>query len=195
MCLPLLGIGAAAGAAAGASTILGGIASLAGTAVSVIGAMQSANAQAQQANYQAAVAHNNAIIAQRNAIDARNRGAADEERQRMKTAALIGRQTAAMAANGLDLSQGSPLDVLGDTAAAGELDALTIRNTYEREAISDIAQMNNFNAEEELQHMKADSAQSAGAISALGGAFSGLASFSNKWYGGSTGSPLRSSVG
>jgi hypothetical protein len=138
MCLPLLAAGA--GLAGGASGILGTVASVAGAAVGAMGAIQSANAQKAQANYQAAIANNNAIIARRNAVDARKRGLADEERQRMKTAALIGRQRAAMGANGLMLDQGSPLDILGDTAAAGELDALTIRNTYEREAISHIAQ-------------------------------------------------------
>ena len=39
-----------------------------------------------------------------------------------------------MAANGVDLSSGSPLDILGDTAMYGELDALTIRSNAEREA-------------------------------------------------------------
>lgn len=45
----------------------------------------------------------------------------------------MGRQVAALAGQGADLT-GSPTDILGDTAAAGEMDALTTRSNTAREA-------------------------------------------------------------
>lgn len=88
----------------------------------------------QSANYNAKVADMNAKIAERQARDAVERGQLEEQQQRMKTSQIIGKQRAAMAANGVDLGYGSPLDALVDTATIGELDALTIRaNTYREE--------------------------------------------------------------
>jgi hypothetical protein len=45
----------------------------------------------------------------------------------------IGRQQAALAAQGTDL-EGSPTDILGDTAAAGEVEALALRAQAVRRA-------------------------------------------------------------
>lgn len=95
--------------------------------------MQGIAAQ-QSANYNAQVADMNAKIAERQARDAVERGQQEEQQQRMKTSQTIGAQRAALAANGVDLAFGSPLDTLVDTATIGELDALTIRtNTYREE--------------------------------------------------------------
>lgn len=89
---------------------------------------------AQQASeYNAKVADMNAKIAERQARDAVERGQQEEQQQRMKTSQTIGQQRAALAANGVDLGFGSPLDVLVDTATIGELDALTIRTNTRRE--------------------------------------------------------------
>ena len=119
---------------------VGAIFSVLGSVVGAIGQMQQAKAQAAQARYQAAVDRNNNIIAQRFAKDARSRGAAAEAQKRMQTTAVIGRQRAVMGARNLALDSGSPLDILGDTAALGEIDALTTRSNYERDAIGFEAQ-------------------------------------------------------
>ncbi|MGO3685493.1 MAG: hypothetical protein ACTJGV_12290, partial [Proteus vulgaris] len=47
---------------------------------------------------------------------------------------LAGTQAATMSASGIDLSTAGALDILGDTAAMGELDALTMVNNASREA-------------------------------------------------------------
>jgi hypothetical protein len=100
----------------------------AGTAMSMAGQAQQAGQQAAQANYQAQVARNNQTIAERNATLSLQQGQVQEDRQRLKTAQLLGSRRAALAAQGGDVNQGSDLDILGDTARAGESDALTIRN-------------------------------------------------------------------
>jgi multidrug efflux pump subunit AcrA (membrane-fusion protein) len=91
-------------------------------------AQQSSHAwqAAYQTAFQTAQARNAATVSEYNAQDAERRGAVEEERQRRKTSLLLGTQQARFAAQGSDL-EGSPLDLLGDTAAFGEQDAISIR--------------------------------------------------------------------
>lgn len=63
-------------------------------------------------------------------------GKVEEQTQRIKTAQMKGAQRTAFGASGVDVSVGSPVDVLSDTAAIGELDALTIRSNAETEAFN-----------------------------------------------------------
>jgi hypothetical protein len=100
----------------------------AGTAVSIAGQAQQAQQQAATANYQRQVALNNSAIAQRNAMLSLQQGQVQEDRQRLKTAQLLGSQRAALSAQGGDVNAGSNLDILGDTARAGESDAQTIHH-------------------------------------------------------------------
>lgn len=115
-----------------------------GTGVSVMGQMQQQQAQQQamamqgaQAIYQGQVARQNQTFAQqqgeRQAADAKARGEVAEASRRRLMGQQIGEQTARLAGQGTDL-EGSPTDILGDTAAAGEFDALTIRSNAAREA-------------------------------------------------------------
>lgn len=136
---------------------IGAIVGLIGTALSAVSQIQAAQAAAAQAAFQAGMARNNAIIAQRFAEDSRKRGAEAEARVRMKTTALIGRQRAVFGARNLDMGSGSALFILGDTAAMGELDALTTRSNYEREAIGFEAQKMNFTGQARLFDMEEDS--------------------------------------
>lgn len=106
---------------------------LASTGLGVMGQMQQAQSQQAMYGYQAQVARNNQIAADRLAVDAEKRGQIAEDRHRLRTRALMGTQTAALAGQGTDLA-GSPTDILGDTAAAGEMDALTLRSNAMREA-------------------------------------------------------------
>ncbi len=67
------------------------------------------------------------------AADAIQRGQVAEESRRRLTDQQIGKQQARLAAQGTDL-EGSPTNILGDTAAAGEVEALTLRSQAAREA-------------------------------------------------------------
>ena len=104
-------------AAAGLPAIFSAISGVVGTAVSAFGAIQAGNAQNDVAKYNAQVANNNATAEQQRA--AYDAGLIKDERRR-----VIGSQRAAMAANGLEISSGSPVAVLGDTSGQAEMDIL-----------------------------------------------------------------------
>lgn len=159
----------------GVAGIIGSVASIAGTVVGVMGQMNAAKAEAAASKYQA---DQSRIMAE----DALKRGAAEEDAQRRKTAALEGRQRAVMAASNVDIGSGSPLAVLADTAVLGELDAQTVRNNADREAAQHRAQAGLFD-------MKASAAKSAGTIGAIGTALGGIGSLADRWY-----SPSRTSA-
>lgn len=107
---------AASGAAKAASSIFGGVSAR----------------NAAQAN--ARMADENAAYANRQAGDAVFRGSDEVAKHYLQQAQLAGRQTAAMAANGIELGFGSPLEVLASTAALGEIDAEALRENARREA-------------------------------------------------------------
>lgn len=138
------------------------------TLVGGVSQIQAGNAQAAAANYNAQVAEMNATLADRAAKDALERGAREEQQKRMEIAQLQGRQRAAMAANGVDLTFGSPLDALVDTATMGELDALTIRRNAAREAFDIEVQGVNHRADATLSRMNASSARTGGFLDAAG---------------------------
>ena len=123
MCLPVAALAA-----------VSAVATVGGTVMSYMGQQQQASATAAAANYQAQVSRNNAIIAERNAQAIEQAGQTEEQNQRQKTAQLVGQARASMAANGIDTTSGTSLNVLGDTAKLGELDALTIRSNTARMA-------------------------------------------------------------
>lgn len=159
------------------------------TGVGFVGQMQQQQAQAQQAqinqanlNYQAQVQRNNAALAERQAADAVQRGRVEEDKRRMLTQQQIGQQTARLAAQGTDL-EGSPTDILSDTAATGELDALTIRSNAAREAYGYKLQGLNYEADATLK--TASAANSSYSPNYLGAGASLLAGASNlgeKWW-------------
>lgn len=103
--------------------------------------------QSQQQQYAAKVADQNAEMAQRNAAIVQKESEDDQRTQYQKVAALKGHQIAAFAAEGLDVSFGSPADVVGDTALLGEQDAQRIRDNAMAKANSYILDANNYKAQ------------------------------------------------
>lgn len=101
--------------------------SAAGTGASIMGQGAAAGAAAGQANYQAQVARNNQILMQRNATLATQQGEVDVQNQELKTGQIEGSQRASLAAQGGDVNVGSPVDIVSDTARAGQQDVDTIR--------------------------------------------------------------------
>lgn len=166
MGLPAIAIAATVG-----STVLG-----------TVGQLQQGQALEQQAAYQAAVARNNQILAERAAQDALDRGKVAEQQQRMETRQLQGRQRAVLASNGVLVDVGSALDITSDTAAIGEIDALTIRSNAEREALGFRTQGMNFQSEAELARLRGQAASSAATIGAFGTLLSGTGTVAQKWY-------------
>ena len=179
------GAAAASGAAAAASapwlTYASLGASLLSTAVGVYGQVQSGAAAAGQARYQAQVAENNRVIAEQQARDAEMRGQMAEDARRQQTRMLIGRQRTALAANGMLVDDGSALDITGDTAAQGEIDALTLRANAAREAYGYRAQGTNFMADAGLQRARSAAAGPAALVGAGATLLSGAGTVGDRW--------------
>ncbi|HEI9795051.1 TPA: hypothetical protein SLN52_003898 [Serratia marcescens] len=108
------------------TTIIAG-ASLALAAVSAYG-------QVQQGRQQEKIANANADAQEIAARDTINAGNDAAYQQRQQTRQLQGQQAAAFGAGGTDMTSGSALNIFGDTAAGGQLDALTTVNNAERQA-------------------------------------------------------------
>lgn len=138
------------------------------TLLGAAGAMQQAQATADANNYNAKVQDMNAKLADRRAKDAIERGAKEEQRKRNQVSQIKGQQQAAMAANGVDLTFGSPLDTLTDTAVMGELDALTIRTNANREAYDYKVDAVNKRSGATMSRMSASAAKTGGYLDALG---------------------------
>ncbi len=149
--------------------------SAAGTGIGVLGQMNAQAAAGAQANYMAQLARQRQQVADQQARDARQRGDVAVQRQRDLTAQRIGTQTAALAAQGTDL-EGSPTDILGDTARAGEHDALTLKANAAREAWGYRVQGAGFGADAALQGSFRPSYLGAGAS-----LLSGASSLADKW--------------
>ncbi|SNS15788.1 hypothetical protein [Pseudomonas segetis] len=88
----------------------------------------------EQGNYLNSVAKVNAGLSDRAAADAIARGAISADEQRRQTQQVIGAQRTGFAANGIDVNTGSAGQIQNDSAALGELDALTLMNNASREA-------------------------------------------------------------
>jgi hypothetical protein len=97
-------------------SILGGI----GGGISAYGQIQSSKVESAAYKY-------NASINDANAIQARRKADYEEEQSRKRLHTLMGKQQALYAKAGVDLSSGSPLLVLAETAASGEEEAQNIR--------------------------------------------------------------------
>lgn len=156
MCEPLTGM-----------MILGGISAL-GTAASVAGSIQQGKQQEKVAEYNAAVAEQGAIAEEQKA-------AYEEEAHRKKVKSILSSQQAAYGATGVDM-EGSPLLVMEDTAAQGELDALAIRYGGDVAAAQKRSQAN-------LYRMQGKNARTAGYINAGTSLLTGAANIGNSLYG------------
>lgn len=134
---------------------------------------QSKNQQAMY-NYQAEQDRQNARVAEINAANERQSGLEEARLQRLKTLQNIGSQQAGMAANGIDVTQGTALDTIEDTATMGELDALMTMYNSERTAINFDRQAANFNNQANLDIIAGQNARKAGTINAIGYGLQGI---------------------
>jgi hypothetical protein len=107
----------------------------------------------------AEIAEYNARLAESRARDAIFRGRETETRFRTDIRGLIGAQRASYGAQGVDVSDGSSLEVQMDTAYQGELDALTIRTNAARESWG-------FRVEAENERMQATAIRKLGKLQA-----------------------------
>jgi hypothetical protein len=128
----------------------------AGMAMSAVNAYQNSQGAKTAYGMQSQVAQNNAQIANWQADDALARGNRDAIRMRIKTNQVKGSQRAALAANGVDLGQGSALNILTDTDYFGDVDADTIQGNAAKEAWALRNQAGNFTSESKLLRSRAE---------------------------------------
>jgi hypothetical protein len=157
--LGLLGAGGATGGVAGG--IAGGTTALTTTTVSTglttaqmvnlglsaAGTLAGAASAYQGSRTAKAMAEQNAITAEQNAQDALARGEKDAQAVRRQGQQVVGAQRAAFSARGLDISEGTPADVIDQTDFFGQSDAATTRTNARREARAYRAQGGSFQAE------------------------------------------------
>lgn len=153
----------------------------AGAASSAIGSYNQAKGQKQAYNYQAAIDQQNVTIAKAQSSQALLVGQNEEQTQQLKNAQMFSTQRAAMASNGIDISQsGSAIDVLSSTKYLGTRDALTIHDSALRQAWGYDVQANT--AQNSANFMS----QAAKNISPVSAAFSSVlgsaGSVAQKWY-------------
>lgn len=116
-------------------------ATLASTAITAVQTYSQYKAQKAEGDasekmyqFQSQIDESNARLSEMQAKDSIKRGEREEEDHRKRVRGLIGSQRASFAAQGIELSDGSALDIVEDTASLGAEDALTIRNNAWREA-------------------------------------------------------------
>lgn len=184
MCIfALAGAAGAAGGLGSAMTALGGV-------VSAIGSIAAGQAQAASYENAAKVAEYNAKVAENSAQAEQQRaaydaGMIDEDRKR-----LVGLQRAGGASAGLDIAQGTPVAVLGDTSRSSELDILARKYAGDAQATALRNDATRFRAEGDMARSNARSARTAGII---GGFSSLLSSFDARSSRSRPYQPLRAS--
>lgn len=154
----------------------------AGSVVQALGAHQEAQAQQAQSKYNMQVAGNNQQIANAQAQDILDTGRIDEETQRYLTAQRIGEARASAAARGVDVNQGSAVDIQSNLAATGEQEALTIRSNAAKQALAARQQAQYFGQQGQLEGMQKKQAGIAGNYGVAGSILGGATSVANRWY-------------
>lgn len=159
-------------------------ASIGGTILQAAGAMKASDAAADMSRYRAGVARNNQIIADRKAVDIERRGELASAQKRAQIKQLGGRQLVSLAAQGVDVSEGTSIDLLAEAAELGELDAAAIRTEAARDASAMRAQGMQFQTQADLfqTQAEAESPLLAGATTAL----TGFGQVASQWYRGNT---------
>ncbi|MGL4351350.1 MAG: virion core protein, T7 gp14 family [Plesiomonas shigelloides] len=153
---------------------------IAGTVAGAYGAYNQSKATKQSLEYQSAVARNNAEYSESQARDAIRRGQVAENDVRRRTAQLEGSQRARLAANGIDLGEGSALNILMDTAFFGENDALNVRDNSNREATAFRTQASNQIGNANLMDARAGMESPMGAAATT--LLTGAGAVASSWY-------------
>lgn len=100
----------------------------------IAGSYSKSKAEELQGDWEKSLNEHNARLAEMDSQDALERGERDATELKRQSKRLIGSQRVALAAQGLELDDGTALQLQTDTAEQAELDAITTRNNAWREA-------------------------------------------------------------
>ena len=157
-----------------------------------IQAKNAAQAERNAAEYNAQIANNNAIIASQQRSTTLQQGDVEAQKSMRDQAQMIGAQRAQMAANGIDLTQGSAQDILASTKFLGGIDVNTIQSNAARQAWGyEVQGMNEKNAAT-METWKANSINPGqiGAIAAGQSILSSVSSYAGVAAGGGGGGKI-----
>lgn len=163
-----------------ALAVAGAAAAVAGAGVSAYGAYNTAQASQSNAKFQEKLAGYNQNLATQQAADAEARGKLDEEQARRRNAAIIGSESAGIAATGVDPGSGSARDLLVDTAGLGEFDIQTVRENTKRAAYE--AQLRGWNAGATGSLEGAQARSISPGLGATTSLLAGAGSVADRWY-------------
>jgi hypothetical protein len=152
----------------------------AGAAVQTMGAYSSAKASKNAYSMQAQIAAQNAQIANQQASQAIINGQTAEQNVRLQGAQVMGAQRASMAANGVDLGQGSANEALTTTKYMTERDALTTKDNALRQAWGYQVQAVNYTNEGRMDSYASDSISPG--MAAFSSLLSGASALSKQYY-------------
>lgn len=127
-----------------------------GAALNGIGSYYGAQNQKTQLGYEADIADINARMSENSAQQALRSGQVEEENARLKTAQLKSSQNVALAANGVDLAEGSAVNLKTSTDVMGEVDANTIAANAIRSAWGYRTQATNYSNEAKMKRAQAN---------------------------------------
>lgn len=144
------------------------------------GTYDQTSAQKSTLATQAAIARRNAEVSQQQANIALENGRVTEQAARLRTSQMAGTQRASLAANGVDLGEGSANDVLTTTAFMGERDALTIRDNATRQAWAYQVQASNNLTEAGLMQSASNNINPG--LSTAGSLLSTAGGVASSWY-------------
>jgi hypothetical protein len=167
--------------------VAGGLGAL-GAVTGAIGQVEAGYAGSNAATYQAAVAKNNEQIALQNATEASEAGVAQAGIVSLKSAERVGAVRAGQAAGGVSVDSGSAVDVRTSQREAGQLDAETVLHNAELVNYGYRAKATGFEAESELDTMKAEQLREGGLIGGAAGLI-GSASGIGFRFGGNPANP------
>lgn len=152
----------------------------AGGVAAAYGAYNKSKADQTAYDMQAKVADNNKQYANWQAEDALRRGEKAGVAHQLKTRQLKGTQIARMAERGIDLGEGSALNILTDTDYMGAIDVNTITDNAAKEAWVYRTQAQNYGSNADLLRYRANSENAAGA--AAGTLLTSAGNVASRWY-------------
>jgi hypothetical protein len=152
------------------------IASVFSAGVAAYSAYSQGQAQANMAEYNALIARQNADLALQKEELQKIQTRITEKKQREQTQRLLATQRSLYGKAGVTF-EGTPLLVMSETAAEGEIDALAIRYAGSIEEANIIAEQSAYRQDARLARMRGSAAKLAGNIGAGTALLTGLSQF------------------
>jgi len=158
---------------------------LAGTssASQIFATSSNADERAALSRYQAQSAANEATINRQNAVEAAATGRAAEQRVRLRTNQEVGQQRAQAGASGFDVGSETLVDNFAATAMTGEVDALGVRDSAQRQVNAYLRQATADDNQATFYRTEADDAEARGNRSSGNSLLTSVGSVAGSWYG------------